>query len=151
MRCGRTRSLVLGLLAMLLVSSVHLPVPSGDVASAASSDYQLLAHLIAGEARGEPYLGKVAVGAVVMNRVRSPKFPSTIAGVVYEPWAFTSVADGQINLPPDSGCYRAAQDALSGWDPTYGALYFYNPARVTSLWVYSRPVTIVIGSHYFAR
>lgn len=151
MRHGKTRLVALGLLAVLLVSSAHLPVPSGDVASAASSDYQLLAHLIAGEARGEPYLGKVAVGAVVMNRVKSPLFPKTMAGVIYEPWAFTSVMDGQINLPPDPESYRAAQDALSGWDPTYGALYFYNPARVTSPWIYSRPITTVIGNHYFAR
>jgi N-acetylmuramoyl-L-alanine amidase len=151
MRHGKTRLLLVCILAVLFVSSAQLLVPSGDVAGAASSDYQLLAHVIAGEARGEPYLGKVAVGAVVMNRVKSPLFPNTIAGVVYEPWAFTSVMDGQISLPPDPESYRAAQDALSGWDPTHGALYFYNPARTTSYWIYSRNVTTVIGRHYFAR
>lgn len=151
MRCRKTGVVVLSLLAMLVISSAHLPATTGDVASAAPSDYELLAHVIAGEARGEPYLGKVGVGAVVMNRVKSPLFPNTIAGVVYQGWAFTSVYDGQINMPPDRESYLAAQDALSGWDPTFGALYFYNPARVTSYWIFSRPVTTVIGSHYFAR
>ncbi len=151
MRYRTTGVAAFGLLAMLVISLAHLPGSAYDVASAASSDYELLARVISGEARGEPYLGKVAVGAVVMNRVRSPLFPNTIAGVVYEMWAFTSVLDGQIDVAPDRESYLAAQDAMSGWDPTYGALYFYNPARATSSWVFSRPVTAVIGNHRFAR
>ncbi len=150
----RRLALILASLALVLVfASARVPAAHDDaaVASAASSDYELLARVIAGEARGEPYLGKVAVGAVVMNRVKSPLFPKTIAGVVYEMWAFTSVYDGQINVPPDRESYVAAQEAMAGRDPTYGALYFYNPARVTSPWIFSRPVTVVIGNHWFAR
>lgn len=113
-------------------------------------DVYLLARLIHGEARGEPYVGKVAVGAVVLNRVRSPKFPNTVAGVIYQPLAFTAVADGQINLPPDSEAIRAAQAALNGWDPSGGALYYYNPAKSTSSWIWSRRTITVIGKHIFA-
>ncbi len=102
-----------------------------------------------GEARGEPYIGKVAVGAVVLNRVRSPKFPNTVAGVVYQPLAFTAVADGQINLTPDKDSIKAARDALNGWDPTYGCLYYWNPATATSRWIWSRKVTLKIGKHWF--
>ena len=103
------------------------------------------------EARGEPYIGKVAVAAVILNRVKNPSFPNTIAGVIYQPGAFTAVADGQINLAPDEEALRAARDALNGWDPTYGAIYYYNPAKATSGWIWSRPVHIVIGRHRFAR
>jgi N-acetylmuramoyl-L-alanine amidase len=139
------------ILAPLMVLCIGLPGAKEDIASAGQSDYELLARVISGEARGEPYLGKVAVGAVVMNRVYSPLFPSTISGVIFDDWAFTSVYDGQINYTPDPDSYRAAGEAMSGRDPTYGALYFYNPARVTSSWIFSRPITIVIGSHYFAK
>jgi N-acetylmuramoyl-L-alanine amidase len=139
------------ILAPLMVLCIGLPGAKEDIASAGQSDYELLARVISGEARGEPYLGKVAVGAVVMNRVYSPLFPSTISGVIFDDWAFTSVYDGQINYTPDPDSYRAAGEAMSGRDPTYGALYFYNPARVTSYWIFSRPITIVIGSHYFAK
>jgi len=112
-------------------------------------DEYLLARCIHGEARGEPYVGKVAVGAVVLNRVRDPRFPNTIAGVIYQPLAFTAVADGQINLTPDKDSIRAARDALNGWDPTYGCLYYWNPATATSKWIWSRRVTLKIGKHWF--
>lgn len=114
-----------------------------------SSDEYLLARCIHGEARGEPYVGKVAVGAVVLNRVRDPQFPNTIAGVIYQPLAFTAVADGQINLTPDKDSLKAARDALNGWDPTYGTLYYWNPATATSKWIWSRKVTLKIGKHWF--
>ena len=113
------------------------------------SDEYLLARCIHGEARGEPYVGKVAVAAVILNRVRSPQFPNTIAGVIYQPLAFTAVADGQINLTPNKDAINAARDALNGWDPTYGALYYWNPATATSKWIWTRKVTLKIGKHWF--
>ncbi len=116
-----------------------------------SSDLYLLAKCIHAEARGESYVGQVAVGAVILNRVKSPSFPNTISGVIYQPWAFTAVHDGQINLEPNSTAYQAARDALNGWDPTYGSIYYYNPATATSAWIWSREVTVVIGKHTFAR
>src|SRR5690606_31320178 len=94
----------------------------------------LLAKAVHGEARGEPYIGKVAVAAVILNRVKDPRFPNTIAGVIYQPGAFTAVSDGQINLTPDEESLRAARDAMNGWDPTYGAIYYYNPEETTSAW-----------------
>ena len=111
---------------------------------------QLLARLIYGEARGESYTGQIAVGAVVMNRLRSSSFLNTISGVIYQPYAFTAVDDGQINLTPNDQCYRAAKEAMNGYDPTYGALYYYNPATATSSWIFSRKTTVVIGRHVFA-
>ena len=116
-----------------------------------SSDLYLLAKCIYAEARGESYVGQVAVGAVILNRVKSSSFPNTISGVIYQPWAFTAVHDGQINLEPNNTAYQAAKDALNGWDPTYGSIYYYNPATATSSWIYSREVTVVIGRHTFAR
>jgi len=116
-----------------------------------SSDVYLLAKAVHGEARGEPYVGKVAVAAVIINRTKSPEFPNTIAGVIYQPGAFTAVTDGQINLVPDEESLRAARDALNGWDPTGGALYYYNPAKTTNAWIWSRPVHITIGKHRFAK
>ena len=116
-----------------------------------STDLNLLARLIHGEARGESYTGKVAVGAVVLNRVKSSKFPNTIAGVIYQSGAFDAVKDGQINLSPDSTSIKAAQDALNGWDPSYGALYYFNPNTATNAWIWSRPVTVVIGNHRFCK
>ena len=113
------------------------------------SDEYLLARTIHGEARGEPYVGKVAVAAVVLNRTRSSSFPNTIAGVVYQPLAFTAVADGQINLTPNKDSIKAARDALNGWDPTYGCLYYWNPATATSKWIWSRKVKLKIGKHWF--
>lgn len=115
-----------------------------------SSDLYLLAKTIYAEGRGEPYAGQVAIGAVILNRVKSSSFPNTISGVVYQKGAFTAVADGQINLFPDSTAMSAAQDAINGWDPTGGAIYYYNPAIATSAWIFSRPTVTVIGKHVFA-
>ena len=115
-----------------------------------SSDLYLLAKTIYAEGRGEPYTGQVAIGAVILNRVRSPEFPNTISGVVYQKHAFTAVSDGQINLTPNEKAMRAAQDAVDGWDPTGGALYYYNPAIATSSWIFTRETITVIGKHVFA-
>lgn len=115
-----------------------------------SGDLYLLARLIHGEARGEPYEGKVAVGAVVLNRTRDSRFPDTIAGVIYQPGAFDAVSDGQINLAPDTSSVNAARDALNGWDPSYGCVYYYNPNTATSSWIWSRRIVVVIGEHNFA-
>lgn len=119
--------------------------------SYSDSDVALLARLIYGEARGESYVGQVAVGAVVMNRIKSASFPNTMAGVIYQSYAFTAVNDGQINLTPDATAKKAAQDAMNGWDPTYGAIYYYNPAIATSSWIFSRKTTVTIGNHVFAK
>ena len=116
-----------------------------------SSNVNLLAHLIYGEARGEPYIGQVAVGAVIMNRVKSSSFPNTIAGVIYQKGAFDAVSDGQINMNPDSTAKKAAQDAINGWDPSYGAIYYFNPATATNKWIWSRPLTVTIGKHRFCK
>lgn len=118
--------------------------------SVTSSDLYLLAKCVHAEARGEPYVGQVAVAAVILNRVKDAAFPNTISGVVYQPWAFTAVNDGQINLEPNSTAYQAAQDALNGWDPTYGCLYYYNPTTATSKWIFSRQTVVTIGKHAFA-
>ena len=115
-----------------------------------NNDLYLLAKCIYAESRGEVYEGMVAVGAVILNRVNSPDFPNTVYGVIYQPWAFTAVNDGQINLEPNQTAYKAAQDALNGWDPTYGCLFYYNPKVATSSWIYSRQVVITIGNHVFA-
>lgn len=124
---------------------------SGSSSSISSSDLNLLARCVYAEARGEPYTGQVAVAAVVLNRVKSASFPNTIAGVIYQPYAFTAVDDGQINLSPNDTAYKAAQDALNGWDPTYGCIYYFNPATATSSWIWSREQVVTIGSHIFAR
>ena len=118
--------------------------------SYSSQDLYLLAKCVYAEARGEPYVGQVAVAAVILNRVDSPEFPNTISGVIYQPWAFTAVHDGQINLEPNDSAYSAAKDALNGWDPTYGCLYYYNPATATSEWIWSRTTVVTIGQHVFA-
>lgn len=125
---------------------------SGSVAASGynESETYLLARLVHGEARGEPYVGKVAVAAVVLNRVKSPSFPNTISGVIYQTGAFDAVYDGQINLTPDSDSIRAARDALNGWDPTGGCLYYYNPATATNAWIWSRKIQLSIGKHNFA-
>ncbi|MFI3128957.1 MAG: spore cortex-lytic enzyme [Bacillota bacterium] len=114
------------------------------------SDVYLLAKTIHAEARGESYIGQVAVGAVILNRVKSPEFPNTISGVVYQPWAFTAVHDGQINLEPDEQSIRAAKDALNGWDPSYGCLFYYNPDKATSKWIFTTQTVTQIGSHIFS-
>ena len=119
--------------------------------SYSDADIALLARLIYGEARGESYVGQVAVGAVVMNRIRSASFPNTMSGVIYQKYAFTAVDDGQINLTPNATARKAAQDAMNGWDPTYGAIYYYNPATATSQWIFTRKTTVTIGNHVFAK
>ncbi len=123
---------------------------TGNTSSSPSSNHvTLLAMLINGEARGESYEGQVAVGAVVLNRVKHSSFPNTIPGVIYQQGAFTAVSDGQINKPIESSCFKAARDALNGWDPSGGAIYYFNPATATSSWIWSRPVIKQIGKHRF--
>lgn len=130
--------------------SAALPAQAGP-AVAVGDELNLLARLIAAEAGDEPYEGQVAVGAVVLNRVRSPLFPDTISGVIYEPWAFESVYNGLIWQVADLDYpFRAAADALNGWDPTYGALFFWNPYKPVSGWIWSRPIITQIGDHVFA-
>lgn len=119
--------------------------------STSSNDLNLLTRVIYGEARGEPYAGQVAVGAVVLNRVRNSNFPNTVAGVIYQKGAFNVVDDGQINLTPNSTAKKAAQDALNGWDPTYGCIYYFNPATATNKWIWSRPYVTTIGKHRFCK
>lgn len=116
-----------------------------------SSNLNLLSRLVYSEARGETYRGQVAVAAVVLNRVKSSSFPNTISGVIYQAGAFDAVSDGQINLTPDATARKAAQDALNGWDPSYGAIYYFNPNTATSKWIWSRPLTVVIGKHRFCK
>ena len=117
------------------------------------SDTQLLARAVNGEARGEPYEGQVAVAAVILNRVNHSSFPNTIAGVIYQPGAFTAVSDGQINVPiaSNSTVYKACKDAINGWDPTNGAIYYFNPNTATSKWIWSRPQILTIGQHIFCK
>ena len=129
---------------------ITLSSNSSNPSKQSSSDLYLLAKCVHAEARGESYQGQVAVAAVILNRVKSPDFPNTIAGVIYQPWAFTAVHDGQINLEPNQTAYNAARDAMNGWDPTYGSLYYYNPATATSKWIYSRQTVVQIGKHVFA-
>ena len=118
-----------------------------------NNDLQLLARCVNGEARGEPYEGQVAVAAVILNRVKHPSFPNTIAGVIYQPRAFTATVDGQINVPisTSSTVYKACRDAMNGWDPSGGAVYYYNPRKTTNQWIFSREVVRVIGNHRFAK
>ena len=119
--------------------------------SSYNSNLNLLSRVIYGEARGEPYTGQVAVGAVVMNRIKSSSFPNTLSGVVYQSGAFDAVKDGQVNLTPDSTARKAAQDAMNGWDPSYGAIYYFNPSTATNKWIWSRPMTVTIGKHRFCK
>ena len=118
-----------------------------------TSDVQLLARAINGEARGEPYEGQVAIGAVILNRVKDSRFPNTIAGVIYQSGAFTAVADGQINqaMEDEATVMKAARDAMNGWDPTGGAVYYFNPATATNKWIWSRPLIKTIGKHRFCK
>lgn len=137
------------------LEAIGLPTGSSNSNSSNSvtdnKDVSLLARAIHGECRGEPYEGQVAVGAVVLNRVRDSRFPSTIAGVIYQPGAFDAVSDGQINLAPGESSLRAAKDAMNGWDPTNGCIYYWNPATATSKWIWSRPIITQIGKHVFAK
>lgn len=124
---------------------------SYDRPAYSNKDLDLLARAVYSEGRGEPFEGQVAIAAVVLNRVRSPLFPNSVAGVVYQPGAFTAVTDGQFYLTPNATAYRAAEAALKGWDPSGGALYYYNPAKTTNKWIWSRPVIKRIGQHVFTR
>lgn len=150
------------LIAILLSTICYFAVnnlsENSNVSIAASSssnasDVQLMARAINGEARGEPYEGQVAVGAVILNRVKDSRFPNTIAGVIYQSGAFTAVADGQINAPiaENSTVYKAAEDAMNGWDPTGGCVYYFNPSTATNKWIWSRPYVKTIGKHRFCR
>lgn len=124
---------------------------SGSSSNVSSSNLNLLSRLVYGEARGESYTGQVAVAAVVLNRVKSSKFPNTISGVIYQSGAFDCVSDGQINLSPNATAKKAAQDAINGWDPSNGAIYYFNPATATNKWIWSRPMTVTIGKHRFCK
>ena len=128
------------------LAALGISVPT---ASADRNTRALLARLISAEARGEPYVGQVAVGAVVLNRVKHPSFPNTIPGVIYQSGAFSCIADGQFDQPVAESAYRAADDALNGWDPTGGAIYYFNPSTATSAWIWSRPLILTIGKHRF--
>ena len=136
--------------AMGIMSSSSSSGSSGS-SSNNSANVDLLARLVYGEARGESYTGQVAVAAVVLNRVKHSSFPNTISGVIYQSGAFDAVSDGQINLSPDSTATKAAQDAINGWDPSYGAIYYFNPSTATNKWIWSRPMTVTIGKHRFCK
>ncbi len=137
--------------ATLKAMGIYNSSSSSSSGSSNSNNVNLLARLIYGEARGEPYTGQVAVGAVVMNRVKSSSFPNSISGVIYQSGSFDAVRDGQINLTPDSTAKKAAQDAINGWDPSYGAIYYFNPSTATNKWIWSRPMTVTIGRHRFCK
>jgi N-acetylmuramoyl-L-alanine amidase len=141
------------LAAMGISTQTNSSSSSGGESKSSNSNQnsELLARLINGEARGEPYEGQVAVGAVVLNRVGDSRFPSTIAGVIYQPGAFTAIADGQINATVVQSSINAAQDALNGWDPSGGAVYYFNPNTATNAWIWSRPLIKVIGKHRFCH
>ena len=124
---------------------------TGNSTTNSSSDLNLLSRLVYAESRGEPYTGQVAVASVVLNRVKSSSFPNSVAGVIYQSGAFSVVNDGQINLSPNTTARKAAQDAINGWDPSYGAIYYFNPNTAKSAWIWSRPLTVVIGNHRFCK
>lgn len=138
-----------GIVGPLTASKMGLKV-KGASSSYNNNDLYLLAKLVHSEARGESYTGQVAVAAVVLNRVDDSRFPNTIAGVIYQPWAFTAINDGQFNLEPNQTAYQAAKDAMNGWDPTYGAVYYYNPKTATSAWIRSTKTVTTIGRHVFS-
>ena len=135
-----------------LKNSPHTP-DTVYAQSVNKNNLQLLSRCVNGEARGEPFEGQVGVGAVILNRMQHPSFPKSLAGVIYQSGAFTAVSDGQINVPisAQSMVYKACQDAMNGWDPTSGAIYYYNPAKTTNKWIWSRPVVKRIGKHVFAK
>lgn len=147
----KTFLLILLILILIVLSFIFVEHKDYAQGSGQTSDIQLLARAINGEARGESYEGQVAVGAVILNRVKHPSFPNTIAGVIYEPGAFTAVSDGQINHPIDenSTVYKAARDAMNGWDPTNGCIYYFNPNTATNKWIWSKPIIKTIGKHNF--
>ena len=137
--------------AMGIFNSSSSSSSSTSSSNVSSSNLNLLSRVVYGEARGESYTGQVAVAAVVLNRVKSSSFPNSISGVVYQSGAFDCVSDGQINLTPNETARKAAQDALNGWDPTYGAIYYFNPKTATNKWIWSRPMTVTIGNHRFCK
>lgn len=141
------------IVAIIMSLNSNNNVVEAASSSNSTSDVQLIARAINGEARGEPYEGQVAVGAVILNRVKDPNFPNTVAGVIYEPGAFTAVSDGQINVPISEGStvIKAARDAMNGWDPSGGAIYYYNPNTATNKWIWSRTTIKVIGKHKFCK
>lgn len=145
-KVGRETAAALG----VTLSGSSGSTAASSSASYVSADHRLLARLVYAEARGEPYKGKVAVAAVALNRVGSASFPNTLSGVIYQSGAFSSVSNGSINNTPDSECIRAALDALNGWDPSGGCLYFYNAKTAEDKWIFSRTVQTVIGNHSFA-
>ena len=126
-----------------------LGISIGDIPPATQANVDLLARIISAEARGEPYVGQVAVGAVILNRIEHPSFPDTLAGVIYQDGAFTAIVDGQFNEPVADSAYSAARDALNGWDPTGGCIYYYNPAKTSNKFMWSREMVMVIGAHRF--
>ncbi len=148
------RTGIVFVLTFFLVCSVfHTYEQKANSANTYQTNLQLIARAVNGEARGEPYEGQVAVAAVILNRVRHPSFPNTVAGVIYQPGAFTAVSDGQINVPidPKSTVYKACTDAMNGWDPSGGAIYYFNPKTATNKWIWSRPAIKTIGNHRFAK
>ena len=143
-----------GIVGPATLKALGMQSSSGSSASSGSNtngNLYLLARLVYGEARGEPYKGQVAVAAVVLNRVKSSKFPNSVSGVIYQSGAFSVVSDGQINLTPDETAIKAARDAMNGYDPTNGCLYYYNPAKTTNKWILSKPVLLRIGNHAFFK
>lgn len=140
-----------GIAGSQTLRALGISPPTGGTSKYSNADYNLIVRMISAEARGEPYIGQVAVGAVILNRVEHPSFPNTVSGVIYQPGAFTALTDGNFYQPIVSSAWRAAQDALNGWDPSGGAIYYYNPARTTNKWMLSRPVTTVIGRHRFCK
>lgn len=150
----KRKDIILFILTIILLSSlINFYTQTKAQGNGNTNDVQLIARAINGEARGETYEGQVAVGAVILNRVRDPNFPNTLAGVIYQPGAFTAVSDGQINVPidPNSTVVKAARDALNGWDPTNGCIYYWNPATATSSWIWSRQIVKKIGKHNFGK
>ena len=147
----KNKLVVDGIVGPATLKALGMSSGTSSSSSLSEADLNLLAKLIYGEARGESYVGQVAVGAVVMNRIRSASFPNTMSGVIYQKYAFTAVSDGQINLTPNETAKKAARDAMNGWDPSYGALYYYNPKIATSQWIFTRPTTVTIGNHVFAK
>ena len=140
-----------GIVGNQTLSALGISSSSNKNTSSNNSNLYLISQVIYGEARGEPYEGQVAVGAVILNRVSDSRFPNTVAGVIYQSGAFTCVSDGQINLSPNSTAQKAAQDAINGWDPTHGSVYYFNPNTATSRWIWSRPQTVTIGKHIFCK
>lgn len=138
---------------LIFAGTVRLTKNSPAYAAGTSADLQLMARAVNGEARGEPYEGQVAVAAVILNRVKHSSFPNTVSGVIYQPGAFTAVSDGQINEPiaENSTVYKACRDAMNGWDPSYGCIYYFNPETATSSWIWTRQHVITIGKHRFCK